>query len=66
MKLNPKTNVISAKEVARIMRRTDRFAYRLLSTIRKKEGKQRHHFVTIAEFCIHTGLKIEDVLPELI
>ena len=57
--------VIYAKDIGRITGKSDRHARTILNDIRKKHGKQKHQFVTLAEFCTHTGLNPEDVTPYL-
>lgn len=52
---------IYSKDVERITGRKGRTARKLLNEIRKKLGKAKNDFVTISEFCDHTGLKEEEV-----
>ena len=65
MKVNPATGFIYAKEVARITGFAERRARRLLEGIGKKLGKKGSRFVTVQNFCQHTGLRLEDVIQQL-
>jgi len=53
--------VIYAKDIGRITGKSDRYARTILRDIRKKHGKQKHQFVSLTEFCSHTGLDPEEV-----
>ena len=57
----PRRIVIYAKDVENITGRKSRAARKLLQTIREKNGKQRDAFVTVKEFCLHTGIGEEEV-----
>ena len=59
MKRNPL--VIYPKDIQRITGRSERYAERMLVTIKKKLGKQKHQLVTCQEFCEFAGLSREDV-----
>jgi hypothetical protein len=61
----PTRIVIYAKDVMIITGRKERAAWKLLATIRKKYRKQKGQFVTIDEFCEHTGIKQDIVKPFL-
>lgn len=45
--------------------RSESYARELLKDIRLLLKKERHQFVTIAEFCEHTGLPFEDVFNQI-
>ena len=62
----PKRMIIYTKDVVRITGRTERTARRILSQIRSRLKKARGAFVTIDEFCHHTGLRLEFVALFLI
>lgn len=61
----PTRIVIYAKDVMIITGRKERAAWKLLASIRKKYKKKKGQFVTIDEFCEHTGIKEERVIPFL-
>jgi hypothetical protein len=61
----PTRIVIYAKDVMIITGRKERAAWKLLAQIRKKYGKKKGQFVTIDEFCRHTGINQEIVKPFL-
>ena len=56
---------IYPKDVAKILGKTERYGQALLRTIKKDLGKQKHHSVSVYEFCTHKGLNPEEVLPLL-
>ena len=53
--------VIYAKDVENITGRKERTARKILQSIRVKLGRQKSEFVTISEFCEHTGIGEADV-----
>ena len=57
--------IIYPKDVEIITGRKHSTACRLLREIRQAAGKAKHHFVTIVEFCLYTGLK-EDLVREFL
>jgi hypothetical protein len=57
--------IIYSKDVQRITGKTDRTARRLMKAIRKKLGKEKHHMISLGEFCHYTGLPEEEVLKRL-
>jgi hypothetical protein len=61
----PTRIVIYAKDVMIITGRKERAAWKLLAAIREKYKKKKGQFVTVDEFCEHTGIKEERVLPFL-
>jgi len=52
---------IYPKDVMLITGRSERSGCRLLQTIKKKNGKTKHQFVTVSEFCKHTGLNTDEI-----
>ena len=61
----PTRIVIYAKDIMNITGRRERTVRRIMSRIRKKYGKGKEAFITVEEFCEHTGLKEEKVQPFL-
>ena len=57
---------IYSKDIERITGRKGRTARKLLNEIRKKLGKAKNDFVTVTEFCDHTGLNEDEVRKFLI
>lgn len=53
---------IYPKDIQRITGRSERFGRRMIERIKKDLKKERHHFVTIDEFCHYSGLQKEDIL----
>jgi hypothetical protein len=53
--------VIYAKDVENITGRKQRASRKLLQNIREKYGKQPGDFVTVREFCLHTGIAEDEV-----
>lgn len=54
---------IYPKDIQRITGKSERYGRLLLAKIREHNEKEEHQFVTIDEFCLYTGLKIEQVVP---
>lgn len=54
------------KDVQRITGKSERWGRTLLLKIRESLNKEEHQFVSIEEFCIYTGLKIDQVQTLLI
>ena len=61
----PHRIVIVPKDVEILTGLSKRSAQILLQQIRKELGKSKHHFVTIAEFCRHTGITENEVRDSL-
>jgi hypothetical protein len=57
----PKRICIYSKDVQNITGRKEKTARRLLHTIKQKLGKSNDSFITIQEFCEHTGISQEEV-----
>ena len=66
MKLEQKRVCIYPKDVQRITGKSYRYARLLLIEIKKHLDKQEHQFISIEEFCLYTGLKLEQVYPLII
>lgn len=56
---------IYPKDVQRITGKSERYGRMLLLKIRENLNKQDHQFISIEEFCLYTGLKIDQVQPLL-
>ena len=54
------------KDVQRITGKSERWGRMLLLKIRASLNKEEHQFVSIEEFCIYTGLKVDQVQSLLI
>lgn len=52
---------IYPKDVMRITGKGEKYSRNYLEKIRKKLQKEEHQFITVDEFCNHTGLKLEQV-----
>jgi hypothetical protein len=62
-----KTRVcIYAKDIQRITGKSERYGRILIERIKIHLKKEKHQFVSVDEFCIYTGLKLEDVLKHII
>jgi hypothetical protein len=61
----PPRIVIYAKDIMNITGRKERTARKLLSEIRKRNGKKPNDFVTVEEFCLFTGIREEKIYPFL-
>ncbi|OOG69974.1 hypothetical protein [Flavobacterium sp. A45] len=66
MKIEQKRVCIYPKDVQRITGKSYRYARLLLIDIKKQLKKQEHQFISIEEFCLYTGLKLEQVLPLIV
>ena len=53
--------VLNSTDLVNIMGVSDRTARRKLREIKAYFGKERHHQVTIDEFCHHTGIPHESI-----
>ncbi|MCH8535430.1 MAG: hypothetical protein LAT51_10210 [Flavobacteriaceae bacterium] len=47
---------IYAKDIQQITGRSERYAYKVLSKIKKEKGKRKNQFVTIQEFAEYSGI----------
>lgn len=61
----PARIVIYTKDVANITGMQRDTARKLLSRIRRKQGKSKRSLITVFEFCEHMGFKPEWVFPFL-
>jgi len=57
--------VMYTKDVAYIINKSERAARRLMNDIRRALGKERHHLISVREFCNYTGLSEDEVLRRL-
>jgi len=64
--LVPNRICVYPKDVQNITGKRERTARKLISDIRQSLGKKKNEFVTIQEFCKHTGLKEADVTRFLV
>ena len=62
----PKRVCIYPKDIQRITGKSYRQSIRILNEIRMSLRKPKNSLVSIAEFCEHTGLKIEEVRGALL
>ena len=58
----PHRIIIYRNDIERITGCSERTARRIMSCIRKETGRGRGSFVTIEEFCKHTGLDEDNVV----
>ncbi|UFH36551.1 hypothetical protein [Flavobacterium acetivorans] len=66
MKAEQKRICIYPKDVQRITGKSYRYSRLLLIAIKKELNKQEHQFLSIEEFCLYTGLKLELVQPLIV
>jgi len=59
----PKRVCIYPKDIQRITGKSYRQSTRILNQIRMSLRKPKSSLVSIEEFCSHTGLNVEHVLP---
>nr|WP_084518916.1 hypothetical protein [Flavobacterium gelidilacus] len=63
MKLKFKRICIYPKDIQRITGKSYRQSARMLKAIKLSYEKRDNEFLTIEEFCLYTGLNIEQVEP---
>lgn len=63
--METKPLAIYTKDVQRITGKSERTARYIMMTIRQRLGKEKHHLVTVPEFCAHTGLPENEVFRRL-
>jgi hypothetical protein len=56
---------IYTKDVQRIIGKTDRSARHLMTAIRRRLGKEKHHLISVGEFCDYTGLPENEVFRRM-
>lgn len=56
---------INAKEIAAITGKSESYARRVLREIKNQLKKDKHHFVTITEYCQYYNLTTEEVKDAL-
>ena len=66
MKIEYKRLCIYPKDIQRITGKSYRQSVRLLQKVRKELNKLENEFVTVEEFSVFSGLKLEQVLPLII
>jgi hypothetical protein len=66
MKIENKRLCIYPKDIQRITGKSYRQSVRLLQKVRKELNKLENEFVTVEEFSVFSGLKLEQVLPLII
>jgi len=66
MKNENKRLCIYPKDIQRITGKSYRQSIRLLQKVRKELNKLENEFVTVEEFSVFSGLKLEQVLPLII
>lgn len=54
--------IIYPKDVQRITGKSERYGRYLLERVKTACKKEKHQFVTVAEFCHYTGLEFDQVL----
>lgn len=53
--------IIYPQDIQRITGRSERYARKILTKVKKRLGKEKHQLVTCDEFCNFLGLPAEDV-----
>ena len=66
MKTETQRLIIYPKDIQRITGKSERWGRILLQKVMKKLNKEEHQAVSVEEFCIYFGLKIEQVQPFII
>ena len=54
------------KDVQRITGKSERYGRMLLLKIKERFNKEEHQFISIEEFCMYTGLKVDQVQSLLV
>ncbi|MBT1710762.1 hypothetical protein KK062_21150 [Fulvivirgaceae bacterium PWU5] len=57
--------VIYSKDIEKITGRSGRYARKVMATLRRDLGKQKHQFVSLGEFCSYTGIPEAEVMQYL-
>ena len=56
---------IYPKDIQIVTGRSERYGRKLIKKIKERFSKEDHHFVTIEEFCVYSGLSLTSVLERL-
>lgn len=66
--MKPETQrlIIYPKDIQRITGKSERWGRLLLQKVMEKFNKEEHQLISVEEFCLYTGLKIDQVLPFII
>ena len=66
--MKPETTrlIIYPKDVQRITGKSERWGRMLLQKVMQKLNKEEHQMISVEEFCLYTGLKVDQVLPFMI
>ena len=66
--MKPETTrlIIYPKDIQRITGKSERWSRMLLQKVMDKFNKEEHQAVSVEEFCIYFGLKIDQVKPFMI
>ena len=56
---------IYPKDIMSITGWTYKHSLRVLTQLKKKLNKERHHLITLEEFCLERGLKVEQVRHQI-
>jgi len=65
MKRNVSRVCIYSKDIQTITGRTERYARRLITKIKKHYAKKKGHLISVKEFCEYTGLSEDEVTSKL-
>ena len=57
--------VIYPKDVVMITGRSSSYSRKLIAYLKKTLGKTKSQYITISEFCNHTGISAQEVLNHL-
>ena len=57
--------IIYPKDIQLITGKSERYGRYLMEKIRIHLGKEKHHLVTVQEFCNYTGIQYEQVVSML-
>ena len=55
--------IIYPKDIQRITGKSERWSRMLLLKVMEKFNKEEHQLISVEEFCLYTGLKIDQVMP---
>ncbi|HYG04710.1 MAG TPA: hypothetical protein VD927_19820, partial [Chryseosolibacter sp.] len=53
--------VVYTKDIQRVTGRSERYARKIMSAIRRSLGKDKHQLISLTEFCEYIGLRVEEV-----